>query len=183
MDLTEIIIVGDLPSWFNGTHIYCEDVPKRKEFSIYTKLMKVQDVVGYGNDDMYPLKDFDSTLPNYYSGTCRQRSVIVKDKKYKDLYANCLPEWMNYDIHTPMIIDTTKFVWDIDRPIKTYYANQNKLPGEHLIDCKISGSYTYNEIKALIKSRPFFSTKDNADKPGMAKLLQELYPNPSQYER
>src|SRR5574339_852409 len=102
--LTDITVIGDLPGWYLGKHIFHPDTPKRKEYSIYSKLMQVQDKVLYTNDDFFALKDFDESLPNYYSGTCGSKRPI--DRTYRELYRNAPSEWLNFDIHCPMIIDT-----------------------------------------------------------------------------
>lgn len=178
--LSEIIIVGDAPDWYTGQHIYLPDVDKRKEYSIYSKLVQVQSTVCYSNDDYFALQPFDVDLRNYYRGLCR--NTRPADKVYRELYGNCPGEWMDFDVHTPMIIDTTKFEWGIDRPIKTYYANQNKLKGTHLVDCKLRGTKTYDEIKYSIANRPFFSIDGNSKIGGMPEILNELYPDKSKYE-
>lgn len=178
--LEEIILVGDSPDWFNGMVIPFNDIDGRKEFSIYSKLMQVKGNVLYSNDDYFLLQDFDESFPNYYENTCGNNRNV--DKTYRTLYRACPADWIDFDIHCPMIIDTTKFYWDIDRPIKTYYANQNKLPGTRYADCKIRGPQTYEDLKHRIKDRPFFSSHGNVKLSGFPKLLQELYPLPSKYE-
>lgn len=179
-DLTGCIVVGDKPEWYTGEHIPFGDEFGRKEFSIYQKLIQVQGTVLYSNDDFFALKPFDSSLPFYYSG--KVKSYSGTDKRYRDLYRACLPNWLNFDVHAPMIIDTTKFEWICDRPIKTYYANQNGLPGTEIFDLKITGKYLYSQYRNMIKGRPFFSTKDNEDCPNMLRLWNELYPEKSPYE-
>lgn len=178
--LSEIVVVGDCPDWYAGAHIYLPDTDKRKEYSIYSKLIQVKGVVCYSNDDYFALQPFDIDLPNYYR--CQCRNVRPADKTYRELYHNCPGEWLDFDVHTPMIIDTTKFNWDIDRPIKTYYANQNKLKGKYLADCKVRGTKTYEEIKYDIANRPFFSIDGNSKLGGMPRILNELYPDKSKYE-
>lgn len=180
--LNSAILVSDTcPSWYAGEFISYGNPTKRKEFNIYSKLTQVTGTVLYSNDDYYALSDFGAGLPNYYEGYCREKKPV--DREYKDLYANCPGEWFNYDIHCPMIIDTDRFRdWPIDRPIKTAYANTNKLPGTYLTDCKIRHTPDYQEIVERIADRPFFSTHQNADRPGMLKLLLELYPKKSRFE-
>lgn len=178
--LSKIIVVGDAPDWYNGDYIPFADIPGRKEYSIYSKLMQAQGEVLYTNDDYFALSPFDQSLPYYYDEKCGNKRPT--DKTYKDLYRSCLPTWLNFDIHCPMIIDTTKFYWDIDRPIKTYYGNQNNLTGTYLVDCKLRGELPYSEIKNRIKGRPFFSTHENSKIGAMPKVLNELFPEKSKYE-
>lgn len=182
-DMTGCFVVGDKPDWYTGPHIYYTDIPNRKEYSIYCKLILIKEPVLLCNDDFFALKDFRADIPNYYSGTCREKLMVVTDRVYKELYLNCLPEWLNFDIHCPMVVDPKKFEWDIDRPLKTYYANQNRLPGVQLQDCKLRGDLNYGEVKERINDRPFFSTHDNAGKSGMLQVLNELYPIKSRYEQ
>lgn len=179
--LEEIILVGDSPEWFNGTVIPFLDIEGRKEFSIYSKLMQVLDTVLYSNDDFFLLQDFDESFPNFYEVKCGQRRPT--DKLYRLLYDACPPDWLDFDIHCPMIIDTTKFTtWGIDRPIKTYYGNANNLQGTRYADCKLRGQYEYDSLKYIIKDRPFFSTHGNIKLGALPRLMQELYPLPSKYE-
>jgi hypothetical protein len=182
--LSEIIVVGDCPDWYTGTHIQCTDTSKRKEYSIYNKLMQVKGKVLYSNDDYYALQPFDEALP-YYNGphTCGYMAKYSTDKQYKELYRNCPDYWHNFDIHCPMVIDTTIFKWFIDQPIKTAYAHQTSIDNcIQIEDCKIGGNKTYEFIKAAIKDRPFFSSKENAKIGGMPKVLNELFPDKSKYE-
>lgn len=178
--LTSVVVIGDKPKWYKGEYIRASDIKGRKEFSIYLKLMRVQGTVLYSNDDFFALQDFDHTLPNYYSGLCRDRKPLVDP--YRTLYRNTPGEWRNFDIHVPMVIDTNHFEWNIDRPIKTYYAGQNKLPGEVMEDCKISGKVTYEEVIERIKDRQFFSTHNNTGSGGLYQLLNELYPDATEFE-
>lgn len=180
-DMSGCIIAGDCPSWYKGEFISVQDVPGRKEYSIYRKLRLLSEPVLHLNDDFFALMDFDSSLPNFYFGTCADKQPT--DKVYKDLYWNCPPHWKNFDIHCPIILDPDKFnTWDIDRPLKTYYANQNNLPGIEMTDCKIRGNgLDYNEILERIENRLFFSTTDNL-KDHLLSVIQDLYPHKSDYE-
>lgn len=182
--LTNIIIVGNAPDWYVGDSVKFQDINRRKEFSIYSKLMAagLREPVLYTNDDFFALKPFDETLPNYYWGLCGEKRP--QNRMYRELYANCPKEWKNFDIHVPMIIDTSRFTnWPIDRPIKTQYANLNKLDGVALPDCKIRGCVSRDAVMEVIKDRPFFSTGDNAYRPGILQALNELYPEKSKYEK
>lgn len=173
--------MGDAPDWYRGDYTPAQDIEKRKEFSIYFKLTRYRGVCLYSNDDYYLLEDQDENFFYYNSGQrCRDKRPV--DAKYKRLYDNCPGEWIDYDVHCPMIINTNSFDWEIDRPIKTYYANQNKLPGPIIADLKIRGVKDYYEIKQLIRDRPFFSSHGNAKLGGFPQLLNELYPDKTDFE-
>lgn len=179
--MSGVVLVGDRPSWYIGEHIQMSDVPGRKEFSIYSKLKAVNGVVLYSNDDFFALKDFDDTLPYYFSGICG--SYRGGDRTYRDMYKACPPEWLNFDIHVPMVINTELFEWSsADRPIKTQYANSNNLPGTQLDDLKLRGPFAYSDMQMLTQDKPFFSLNGNAMYPPIHKFLNDLYPIPSRYE-
>lgn len=183
-DLTGITLVGTPPDWYKGDHINVPDVKGRKEFSIYNKLRIAGngETVLFANDDHFALKPFGADLPNYYMNTCGE--YAGKSRVYRDMYMNCPSEWLNFDVHTPMVIDTSKLPeWTIDRPLKSLYGNMNKLQGTYYPDVKISGSPTYEECCDAIRYSDFFSTHDNTHHEGVLQLLQTLYPVASQYER
>jgi hypothetical protein len=177
--LSGVVVVGDKPDWYIGEYI-AYPTQGAKEKNIYEKLMQVQGTVLYSNDDYFALQDFDETLPNYYNGNCQRRPG---DRVYRELYSNCPSEWLNFDVHCPMIIDTTKYPeWVIDRPIKTFYGNWNKLEGSETTDCKIRGDADYGEVMERIKGREFFSTLMNYEREGIIKVFQELCPEKSYCE-
>ena len=187
-DMKAVIVVGEKPSWYTGDHIYFPDVEKRKEYSVLRKLLLVPADMGtpltllFCHDDVYALKDFDSSLPNYYRGTCREGAMTTKERRFKDMFNTCPPDWLNFEIHAPMIINT-ELIEDEDRDflLKTTYANRNKLPGTDIADCKIKDDLYYSEARKIIKGRPFWSTHDNAEN-GVLTMLKELYPLKSIYE-
>lgn len=175
-DMTGCIVIGDKPSWYTGEHIPASDIEGRKEYSVYLKVKKVEGIVLYCNDDFYALKNFDSNLPNYYFGTCREMSRLVTERRFKDLFGKCLPEWKSFEVHCPMVIDTRLLnLDDEDRLLKTTYANRLNLPGVEQIDCKIRNDLNYGEVKERIKDKLFWSTSDNAYKPGILSMLKKLY--------
>lgn len=183
LSMTGCIVIGDKPTWYTGEHIPAQDIPDRKEYSVYCKLKLVNGTILYSMDDVYALQPFSRSLPNYYFGTCREMAMRVKDRRFKDLFGTCLPEWKSFEVHCPMVIDTTKLDWDDEnRLLKTTYAN--RCPGNEVeqIDCKLRDDFNYGEVKNLIKGKPFWSTHDNGERPGILSMLNKLYPNKSKYE-
>ena len=95
-----------------------------------------------------------------------------------------------FDIHTPIIYNKKKFLelenfdWKKEYVIKSLYTNLQKfITLEEMTDCKINRNMTYDEIKALILGRTFFSIGDYGVCPGMKKILNDYFPNKSIYEK
>ena len=185
-DFDGIILVGDRPTWFKGFCLECSDIPKRKEYSVFRKLLAAYQTVGEPmllcHDDCYALQAFGADMPNYYRGTCHEAITRTVERRFKDMFAACLPNWLNFEIHCPMVIDPSK-IRDEDRDflLKTTYANRLKLPGTDIADCKLRGQLNYSEIKREIAGKPFFSTHDNMNL-AMIAMMDYLYPEKSQYE-
>lgn len=185
-DFDGIILVGDRPSWFKGFHLQHSDIEKRKEYSVYRKLMSAysieQEPMLLCHDDCYALQPFGFDMPNYYRGTCAEAITRTVERRFKDMFAACLPNWLNFEIHCPMVIDPSRIAnEDRDFLLKTTYANRLKLPGTDIADCKIRAHLYRNEIEREIEGRPFFSTHDNV-KGDMLEIMNDLYPDKSQYE-
>lgn len=141
----------------------------------------------YSNDDYYALEDFGADLPNYFDYSCRTMAEIHTMPGYKDMYENCPPTWLNYDVHTPMIMMKARFkerydlMGSFQTPIKTTYAQG--LRGEYLADVKIRGPHTLDELEYKTRDRPFFSTHDSAINDDLLTFFNSLYPKASPYEQ
>lgn len=144
----------------------------------------------YSNDDYFALQPFDENLPNYYDTTCQDMASRHPIPSYRDMYMNCPGNWLNFDIHTPMIMNRDRFAavfeaMDGQTPIKTSYGNFKPRVGntEYLCDLKINGPHTAAEISDLIKDRPFFSTHDSSINDSMVIALHYLYLDKSPVEK
>lgn len=188
--MTGLILVGDLPRWYTGDYLPYRDVPLRREYSMYLKAMAGANAATgkflYTTDDHFALQDFDDTLPNYHLGLCGSAAINKTSGRYKKLYANCPAEWLDYDLHVPIVM--SKFNWpstrlETDTPIKTTYANRAEVEGTQGIDCKFYNGHTYDQIKAVIGERQFFSTSPFCMNAAMLQVLNELYPDKSKYEK
>lgn len=189
--LSGVILVGDRPDWYQGDYVWCEDIKGKKEESMQKKIIVGAPVEKflYSNDDYFALESFDENLPNYFDFTCGELAEVHPQRDYREMYNNCPFNWLNFDVHTPMIMDFVRFTqsvgaMDLQTPIKTTYGNYKPaLKGEYLCDVKIRGEHTAKEIYGKIMNRPFFSTHDSAVNDDLTHVLQELYPDPSPYEK
>jgi hypothetical protein len=67
--------------------------------------------------------------------------------------------------------------------IKSYYFYHVGCEVKEMKDLKIQRLWSKEAIKELIKYRLFFSTSTNGMKKPMIELMNELYPNKSQWEK
>lgn len=187
--LIGVLLIGDKPEWFTGDHIPFADLKGEKERSMQLKVLQAPDEFFiYSNDDYFANSDFTFTLPDYYDTDCRDMAARHPIGSYRKMYNNCLPHWLNFDIHTPIFVSRELFAesckkMDAQTPIKTTYCNFTIHEKEYLADCKIKGEHSLEEIIYATKDRPFFSTHDNAINADMITFLESLYPHGSPYEQ
>ena len=203
----DVFIVGEKPDWVqNVIHIPCKDVPFRKEYSIYTKIMaavnddRVSNCFLFMNDDHFCLQDIDVTeIENYASGTLEDE-YNRRHGHYKSACKNTIEflerfEWMfieNWpycDVHTPILY--WKHFWRGIRAVvypnkeyvlKSLYAGCASIKTVEITDLKINKPMPYGEIMAKLAGRKFFSIGDYGVCPDMKRVLNELYPKKSKYE-
>ena len=189
--LEKVILVGDLPTWYKGDHIPLRDIPIRREYSMYVKAMAAAKQYNlseflYTTDDHFCLTDFDETLPNYYTSDCKSKALNSNSGRYRKLYANCPEGWLNYDCHVPIVMRPFAYSStrnETDTPIKSTYANPAGVTGTSIVDCKFFNNHSYDQIKAIISTKQFFSTSPFSQNKDMMRLFDELYPEKSKYEK
>ena len=201
----KIFIIGECPSYLqNIIHIPCPDFPGRKEYSIFNKIMKAvadercSDYFVFWNDDIFLIDNLQTAdFKFWYEGTL-QSKYEQSHGHYKAAIKNMIDIKYYYfaytDIHTPIIYNKEKFIkgvaaedWSKEYVIKSLYTSSIKesivCSFEHMPDLKINKAMTYYEIKARIKERLFFSIGTYGVCPAMTKVLTELFPDKSKYEK
>lgn len=162
--LEDIIIVGDIPRFkFDGQVIPCKDTGQ-KEFNIYRKLKMVEGTYLFTNDDIFFLNPV-SDVPNYYKGTCAE---YQGGPYYRKMYAACPKGWLDFDVHCPMVIDSSKLHWLGHMPLKSQYGNSVGLDGTFTPDFKVK------ILSEVDLSRDFLSITEGLSK-GIEPLLKELF--------
>ena len=203
----KIFIIGECPSYLqNVIHIPCPDFLGRKEYSIFNKIMKAvadercSDYFVFWNDDIFLIDNLQTAdFKFWYEGTL-QSKYEQSHGHYKAAIKNVIdlfiPELEYTDIHTPIIYSKKTFNkiasldWSKEYVIKSLYTSSfeyltsyNVCSFEPMPDLKINKAMTYYEIKARIKERLFFSIGTYGVCPAMTKVLTELFPDKSKYEK
>lgn len=196
--VTNLIIIGDPPCWYKGEFIKAQDYIGRKQYTIYSKLLIgcelkncTDDFIMF-NDDHFMLNHLDVSEIKYWYD---ESLVNTKNKSYGARYYQAIqntlklvPHSLNYDIHVPIIYNKSKFRSIFGNKqdevcIKSYYSTITGVEGEYMNDLKINQLFSEEAIKELIKNRLFFSTGGSGIREPMIKVLKQLYPTKSQWEK
>ena len=197
----KIFIIGEFPSYLqNVIHIPCPDFIGRKEYSIFNKIMKAvadercSEYFVFWNDDIFLIDNLQTAdFKFWYEGTL-QSKYEQSHGHYKAAIKNVIdiskPDDYYTDIHTPIIYNKDCFYkyvacnnWEKEYVIKSSYTSVMSASFEPMPDLKINKAMTYYEIKARIKDRLFFSIGTYGVCPVMTKVLTELFPEKSKYEK
>jgi hypothetical protein len=189
LSIGQVWVIGD-KTGLNVNHIECPDIRERKEYSIAFKIHracldeKVSDPFIVWHDDHFMLKE--SEIIPWHCGSMERMLKLARGGYYTAI-VNTIAKGcqVNFDVHTPFVVEKERFkevFKSIDNEclIKSMYFKEG---GEYMEDCKINYPLTKQRIYEKIKGRIFFSTGPVGMGPEMVEVLQELYPNPSKYER
>lgn len=194
-----VILVGQKPNWIkNVDWIPMEDVPGRKQWSIFRKIVLgcniSTDKFMFWNDDHFLLKDlkvadfkfwYEKDL-NYWRGKALGQ--------YQKAIENTLALDGNKfytDIHFPIIYEKDK-IFEMQKlewgkkeyVIKSAYTRNETEGFEEVYDLKLSDPMiTREQIEAKIKNRLFFSTGPYSMTPFMKSVLSDRFPNKSNFEK
>ena len=194
-------VVGDKPDWYSGPFIEAEQIEGQKYDNVKRSLVnvilsdQVSDSFVLMNDDFFILKPTD--LDYYYSGTLDERIKRIETKSPNAIYANRLKETMrqlqqagirqplDYELHKPMKFDKRGLALALEFPqFRSAYGNLNQVGGEQTSDVKVYSNRLYSGMSYnwSIDSQ-FVSTDDGSFDTLRRKLLQDLFPTPTIYER
>lgn len=180
-EMTGVCLIGDKPTWYTGEYIPMKDGGRKEQNIVSKVLSSPYETFLYSNDDFFALKDFDSSLPNYYSMQLKYYKGGGRYPERVKAVMELYPEGLMYDTHTPIVINLTaykdansKAEWDKkDYLAKSVYGNFIG-GGEQLDDYKLKTG------KVIDMNQPFFSTNNMT---GRLIRLYEIYPDASQYEK
>lgn len=203
MGYGEVYIIGNPVSFLtNVKYLPFTELYTQKQKSIFNKILSaakhpdISDPFAMWNDDHYLLQPLNvKDLKYYYSGTVEllgklaggtYQRICINSAKY--LAAKGYGG-KNFDIHVPILYGKKEFAelenedWNQEHIIKSLYCNRLHIEGEQMRDLKFSIPKRYEEIKAAIKDRLFFSLSEHGANEAMKRVLNELYPEKSKFEK
>lgn len=202
-DFGNIFIIGGQPSWIqNHIHIPFDDLPgsNYKQFNIYSKILHACDDKRI-SDDFYCTSDdvflLDSYKENYdHAGLLSEAILNYHSRQnYKKVLENTLhflgTKALNVG-HGPIIYNKELFKRSVATvnwkqvfgyAVKVLYVNMNKLAGEYREDIKINKRESYFLIGLKLLYEHYFSINDYGINDDLMKVLDELYPEKSQFEK
>ena len=192
---SKVWVVGSKPDWYTGNFIPVENISDkftniRNCIKIACETDDISDDFVLMNDDFFILRKLNS-VSLYHGGLLFNRYQTHTAMMGPNGYAKLLlrthevlrkegvAEPLNYDLHTPMVINKTNMLSVVDQPysIRSYYGNKFNIDGELLEDVKL-----YNGRKtSTIDMSTFMSTEDRSF-PVVKDYLEDLFPEPSIYE-
>ena len=194
-----IVLVGEKPKWItNVDHYDIPDVPGRKNFSIFQKILTGCEWVNgddfiFWNDDHFLLRPFDvKDFKFWYDNDCLHWAHKATGLYKKAITnTNNLPGKNNYytDIHVPIVYNKNRFAkllslnWKQEYVIKSAYTKNEDGPFEYQPDFKVNRFYSESEWVGKLSNRTFFSIGSYAVNGDFKILMNRLYPNKSYYEK
>lgn len=204
-------IVGHMPKWVrprdgNGPGAY--HVPRPQTSTKYRNatesLVEVANELGASlskpfllwNDDMYRMTPLRGSVKVFHMGPLNEVIDEYRRKHHTGAYwrgmrdtyqllkALGFSEPLSYELHIPMPIYREPLLdaWKKGKHlpvlhIRTLYGNLAGLGGEYMEDVKV-----YPHTRTDYSSWPWLSSMDHMMISPMLKLLEERFPNPSEYE-
>lgn len=186
----EVVIVGNqVPDWItNVTQIKVNDVSGRTQLSVRRKILAaveyVKDDLFYMNDDFFLMKQTDPlTYPYYSTGTMNKIGESGAAPLVKQLTEIGKP--IKYFGHYPCIIkqDFKEVLQNFTAECinKSAYCNFISAGTIEIPDCKLKEKTRIEVVRAFVKDKPCLSTGPASLKSALP-LLEELFPEPSQFE-
>lgn len=189
-----IWLIGYRPDWYKGNYVEVENKSIkfeniRKCLEVITKVGAISDDFTLMNDDFYITKPMGS-VPIYHGGLLDDkigryvahsgstRYTRILGEASKQLKKRGIKEPLDYDIHTPIIMnkDKLKEVVQLNLAPRSMYGNVFSIGGTEIEDVKI---YKYNN--SIDHSFGVISTEDNSLHL-VKDMLAKYFPDPSHYE-
>lgn len=195
-----IWVVGGKPDWYSGNYVDVENVGGKFEnitncYKAISNIGAISDEFVLMNDDFFIMTDI-GRMPIFHGGPIIDKidryAIVSGHNKYtrillsayKKLIKMGIKDPLDYDIHTPIVIDKTKIDSFIDLSLapRSVYGNMYSIGGINSGDVKIySPKRKHFETESMDNSH-FISTEDDSFNE-ILPMLEQKFPNKTIYER
>ena len=190
-----IIVVGGKPNWYVGEYYPVENVGNKFKnitecYKQICKISYVKDFIAM-NDDFFILNRINN-VSYFYDGLLIEKAeahgskhgateyfrVLTQADKY--LKKAGIEKALNYDIHTPMLMNKDKLSNIVEESYapRSLYGNIFNVGGIEIKDVKVYKDTMFFDINS-----DFISTEDNTFEDVYAKVLKDKFKNKTQYEK
>lgn len=202
-----VYVVGECPSFLQGViHVPFPDMSNAASVNTSQKLLRICQEVDlsneflFFNDDFFLLQDFEAaTFPYYHRGDLLDYINQPRNGFYPVAMKNTVSALrrrkyatLHFGVHCPIrfkkkilprVIEM--FDWQIQYGLLTrcLYGNACQVDAHYRPDISINTNMTKAQIYWKITGHPFFTINDYGLNGDLKRVLAELYPNKSRFEK
>lgn len=201
-----IWVVGYKPDWYCGNFFSVPNIGSkfrniRNCITTIPKIDEISEDFVMIEDDMFIVKQIQE-MPIFHGGILKDRvnqlHSIDPESRYVQLLSltdsyikkHRVKEPINYDIHVPLVMNKKKIEKTINNRSSAFprstYGNLNHIGGEYTDDVKVhlSGTWVAKSYDFESLRLPFISTDEHDSfEEVYEKVLKDMFPEPSPYER
>lgn len=204
-----VFIVGLLPAFIDPDkviHIEQYDQYENPAKNIATKVLaacldeRLSDEFVFMNDDYFLLKPIDATnYPHFYKNTLEQAMQMNRGSSYLwhlkqtyDILRQRNKPLKNFDGHCPMIFKKSAmtsvigdYPWNVKNgyTLRSLYCNSLFIEGELRQDMKFNTKRDEQKMRKALVGKDCFSIGDGAVNRDLRVMLQDMFPQPSKFEK
>lgn len=202
LDYDNLWVVGGKPEWYAGNFVEhnwdpSKEVRERLGFQAIVDTPEIAEDFILMNDDFFVLKQIDQVV-NWNGGLLKDKvrlydgiaPVYIYTKLLKETYRYLvlqgIKDPLDFEMHTPMVMNKTNLSYIADMPMLTrsLYGNMFGVESETHKDVKVypHGQFN-NRTFDMNKETPYLSSMDETFTDVLNKILKDRFTVPSQYEK
>lgn len=194
-------VVGGKPDWYAGNFVEQEwnkskEVRERLGFKAIVGTPEIEEDFILMNDDFYVLQKIDQVV-NWNGGLLKDKVKIYDQiapvysytlllkQTYNYLISQGIKDPLDYEMHTPMVMNKTNLSYIVDMPMLTrsLYGNMFNVESEQHKDVKVypRGQFS-NRTFDMNQETPYLSSMDETFNEIFIKILNDRFKTPTPYE-
>lgn len=201
LDYDNLWVVGGKPNWYAGNFVEHEwndskEVRERLGFGAIVGTPEIAEDFILMNDDFYVLQKIDKVV-NWNGGSLKDKVKVYYDLAPSYIYSRLLKDTYNFlvsqgiedpldfEMHTPMVMNKTNLSYIVDMPMLTrsLYGNLFNVDSEQHKDVKVypQGQFV-NRSFDMTKETPYLSSMDSTFQEVLDGILRDQFATASPYE-